>query len=357
MFGVSHDLAEKLISKMISSNREEVKYCNLCGSGQYRILFQVGSQRPLTSVICSSCGLTRLLETLPKDKLENIGKHGGSLVRGLEMSRGLKALYFQNQLLKSKSIINYLTQYIGPLKGKRALDLISETGGFVQALNNQGCMAEGIDLSSQSEFGISKGLTIHRSHILDFNPNKKYDIITGVRFINHFSDIKAVMKKLKSLLSKQGVIYFETLDIEHALRRKSLVKCIKADHPYMFTQESFKALCAKTGFKLINIERDSDAVTDFSSLNHIHTLITHQTSADNKYKINISHQYEKLTSAHIAYLSSSVDKLTFLQSHTLKNKIMFQIRNVLRFIKLEVPILNLKYHMLAYIKSRHTLGD
>lgn len=56
-------------------------------------------------------------------------------------------------------------------------------------------------------YALEKGsLTVLHKNFLEFNPEKKFDIVTSFGFIEHFEDIEGILRKHIELLSDKGVL-------------------------------------------------------------------------------------------------------------------------------------------------------
>ena len=258
-----------------------IKSCNLCGSSD-RDLFlsashwtsRVEGQQSYDVVMCRRCGLLYLASTLPKEVLEYPGKHGGSLLYGMPLDKADCRKYFRKQLDKANRVAQWLESRVGPMQGRRTLDILSGTGGMVQALIDRGAHAEGLEPSAQlAGYGTAEhGLRLHQELLENFQPESAYDLITGLQMLNHYVDPTAVLQKIKSLLSPNGYLCLELLNFPHALRRKPLKACVHVDHPVMFTVDTLTAYLQKVGFEIKALETDQQREFDFGSFNHMHVV-------------------------------------------------------------------------------------
>ena len=132
-------------------------------------------------------------------------------------------------------------------------------------------MGLGLELSSdQGRYGREvKGLDICKQHILEYQSDQKFDLIIGLRFMNHFHDPLSVMQKVRSLLKDEGCLLLETMNFKHAIGRKDLGKIIKIDHPYLLTDQTLPQLLKKAGFTLIHYSTDYDRGGKFASVENL----------------------------------------------------------------------------------------
>ena len=258
-----------------------IDVCNLCGSTERELLLtaadwtsRVAGRGTLDVVLCRRCGLLYLAKTLPKEVLEYPSKHGGSLLYGMPLDKSACRKYFLTQQKKGTHAVSWIESHIGPLEGKRTLDILSGTGGIVQAFISRGAHAEGLEPSALlAGYGKSvHNLCLHEELLENFHAEPPFDMITGLQMLNHYLDPTAVLLQIRSLLSPSGYLFLETLNFPHAIRRKPLKSCVHVDHPVMFTPETMCAFLEKAGFEVEALETDQLRQHDFGSKNHMHVL-------------------------------------------------------------------------------------
>lgn len=88
---------------------------------------------------------------------------------------------------------------------------------------------------------------------LDHNfGEKKFDLITLVNCIEHFSNPTLALKKIKSLLTDKGVVYIRT----PLAGSVGISKYLSEDHysvqPILFSKNSFRRLCKNEGFRVFD---------------------------------------------------------------------------------------------------------
>jgi 2-polyprenyl-3-methyl-5-hydroxy-6-metoxy-1,4-benzoquinol methylase len=251
--------------------------CSLCGSSSYDVLWTLGSDPfPLVAVICGRCGLIRLTSTLSDAAAAEFysGDAWRREIYGQDTTTDLLKEIFEQQTRRAVPALEFIEQTSGSLKGKQALDIGCATGGFVHALRKRGADGYGIEPSvPQSQFGIEHyGLPIECAPLEHHDASARYDLILCIRTLNHVAHPLDTLGQIRDLLHPGGWLYLEVLNFPHALRRKPLDKCIKMDHPHMFSVRTLRALLLKAGFRILAHEDDLTGVHDFHSLNHIHVL-------------------------------------------------------------------------------------
>lgn len=95
------------------------------------------------------------------------------------------------------------------------LDVGCGNGHTLAYFKEQGCPAKlyGIDIS-QVAIDIAEAklpeANLTAEFLTEFNPRKKFQVIVCLGSAEHFTDLQANLKKMKSLLKKEGICYMET---------------------------------------------------------------------------------------------------------------------------------------------------
>ena len=133
------------------------------------------------------------------------------------------------------------------------LDVGTSTGYFISECSKFGINAEGIELSEEAvDFARSKlKLTVFKSALEDFRGKKQYDVISAWDVIEHSSDPNKFLKKVDSLLSKNGKFFFTTGDVQSLCSRISGKKWHLfnlPDHLFFYSKETIIKLLEKNNF-------------------------------------------------------------------------------------------------------------
>jgi len=124
---------------------------------------------------------------------------------------------YPNYLLESDLLFQHGKKYARILKkaGIRVgnlLDIGSAAGFILKGFNSEGWNGVGIEPNetmvkyAQNELG----LKVNHSSLEEYESEEKFDCITLIQVIAHFYDFDKVIKKLNSLLKKDGYLLIET---------------------------------------------------------------------------------------------------------------------------------------------------
>lgn len=164
----------------------------------------------------------------------------------------------KRKLNKSYRQLKFIEKY-RPAKGD-LLEIGCSKGYFIEAANENGWNATGIDISDSAvEYCRSINLDVHKTNISElYSLNKKFDAIVLKHVFEHLPDPIGALKIFKDNLKDDGIIF---LDVPHAsyykaklLKDRSKYYNIKyggAQHYYYYNPETMEKLFNKMGFKVL----------------------------------------------------------------------------------------------------------
>jgi SAM-dependent methyltransferase len=184
------------------------------------------------------------------------------------------ASQFDGQKQRAAAAADFIERHGVRLKESTILDVGCSVGTFAWEFVNRGGRVEGIDPSEDyTRYGRETyELDLHAGMVEHFETDRRYDLITLIRCTNHFEQVDLILQRVRDLLQPDGRLYLEVLNFEHAIRRKSLDKCLKIDHPLLFQPRSLELLLRRFGFEVEHLEDDLDSKHEFHSLNHTHVI-------------------------------------------------------------------------------------
>ena len=152
-------------------------------------------------------------------------------------------------------IKNFLSSDV---KDKSVLDVGSGLCVFLyllQAETNWNCFALDPD-KAQAEHARNVGINSVCADFKDFEPNeKKYDLITFNKVLEHLKDPIPFLLKAKELLKESGVIYIELPDGEAAYNNSVEREEFFIEHYHVFSLESMLVLGKKADLEIIFLEK------------------------------------------------------------------------------------------------------
>lgn len=241
-----------------AADYEEVP-CNLCGSGEARIVaLRDRNGLRVRSVMCTTCGLIYLS---PRMTADWYGRYYAveyrrqmSAFKGGAAHPSLEKIY-QAQLKRGAWLADYLKRHGVPAP-KAVLDIGSSTGGLLRALADTfGCRVLGVEPSpEETAFAEDHGVPTRLGLFEDFRPaaDERFDLILCTQSYNHLLNPRQVTEKLRECLTPEGVFFLECQDFFHVcLRRGVIHEAVQIDHTYMFVPQTMQAMLEVSGLAVM----------------------------------------------------------------------------------------------------------
>jgi len=201
-------------------------------------------------VACDNCNLFYLNPFPTKMKIKSF--YGSKYYYDNPVNDGVFAT---KSLLFFNSIKKYLPS------GGCSLDVGCSKGFLSYFFKKHNFDAYGIDLSSKAcSFARKIGVNAIASDLLNYNPNKKFDVITIIDLIEHVDEPQKVLKKANSLLKKGGLLIVSTPNIKSFYSKISKSNWAGFDLPFhiiYFSKDSLSFGLKNAGFKSNNFLTDS----------------------------------------------------------------------------------------------------
>jgi 2-polyprenyl-3-methyl-5-hydroxy-6-metoxy-1,4-benzoquinol methylase len=251
---------------MLYSGLLEEVACNLCGSGDVRVLqagrdatrtptelartFSSSSDEPLTQqlVICANCGLQYVTPRLRSEAvLESYSK--GVDEQFVSQARG-------RELTFSKCLD--LIETVRQQPPGRLLDIGTGGGSFLHVASQRGWTVDGCEPNRWlCEWALRHyGLTVRPGTVFDqeYAPGS-YDVVTLWDVLEHTADPKSEIREVHRLLADDGLIVINYPDIGSWMARvmgRSWVFLLDV-HLYYFTRATIRKLLEDEGFALVEM--------------------------------------------------------------------------------------------------------
>ena len=228
--------------------------CPACASRHFKKLFEKKGREFWR---CLECGLERID---PPPTLEELEKYYNK-----SYASGLYSLFLQEVLMKRMTAEHRMKSVTRHARPGRLLDLGCANGVLVKSACELGYDAEGIDLSLVAvEKGRSSGLELSVSTIEDWQPEHRYDVITGYDILEHVLDPLDFMRNVHRLLEPDGVVLISvpnTRSIFARLMGKNWWFYIPEEHLTYFHPKSIDRFFQRAGFDHVKVERATKPLT------------------------------------------------------------------------------------------------
>ncbi|MDP8266735.1 MAG: methyltransferase domain-containing protein [Candidatus Aceula meridiana] len=233
--------------------------CHLCGSSSYRVKYgssktikdftQAGykitdhsTDGPIRIISCLRCGLSFLN---PKLDNQTILDNYASMTdeKYIEEEEGRRK--------SARSVLNYLKKFKNP---GRLLDVGCASGFLLDEAKKLGWEVYGVELSqwaAKYAHGKLQLNNVIQGTLKEANfQNNFFDAVLMIDVIEHLSNPKAMLYRIRQLLKPSGVLCCSTPDIDSTVSKILKAKWwgIKQSHLYYFNKSTLSKLLVSTGF-------------------------------------------------------------------------------------------------------------
>lgn len=230
--------------------------CNACGADDYEPF--CGQERfglPLQSVICRQCGLM-YLNPRPTKKMYAELNESDYRKAASGTDEGIDAEFIVRRNFSAAKLIPFWQKFSEHKNLRSLLDIGSSYGGIAAAFADvyPKLGLYGVEpVLRHVEYSRQKVAGMHVTPGLfeDFATDQEFDVIVCVQTLNHTLDPLNNLRKMKSLLTKQGSILLVVQDAISILLNRPLSKMPEIWHPYMFCAENISFLLHQAGLSII----------------------------------------------------------------------------------------------------------
>jgi len=224
---------------------------------------------------CSLCGHFYSKHSMDSNELYK----GGYVDANYEDAEGIRKTYNRIMALdpgKSDNVGRvqcvlafsdfYYKGLVPPVSPRYVLDVGSGLCVFLSRMKSFGwnCTALDPDLRAKNHAETIVGVPAVCCDFFDFKDNRKFDLITFNRVLEHVIDPVAMLKKAKDFLQADGLIYIEVPDGETAVSFGFDREEFTIDHPNIFSYLSLVFAIKKAGLKPLFIQRIQEPSTKFT---------------------------------------------------------------------------------------------
>ena len=219
--------------------RGERTGCQLCGHSP---LVEFVVPRSTRLWRCTGCGLYQ------NGRLVDCSAYEAQYHHGYERSRAKK---LRTAALRLNRIAPLVRAEL-----PRLLDVGSSVGCIIEAAQNRGWQATGIDVSDSAvSFCSERNLPccVFDGKTVPF-PECSFDVLTSWHVIEHVADVEQTLAEWFRVLRPGGIMALETPDASSPivrLRGNSYRKFWAPEHTYTFTPRTLAAFIERAGFEVV----------------------------------------------------------------------------------------------------------
>lgn len=204
-------------------------------------------------VECRECGLTYLLN--PPDEKVIYEEYYRIEFKGSDYKSDSGYAHLREIYEINKQRTDYIQKLSKSKEEYRILDIGCGSGLFLKSCREAGLEAEGMDVSNNAlDFARNEfGLTVYRETVDDLiAEGKKYSLVTMWHVLEHIIEPAEELRKIKELLTQDGIVLIEVPNLNSIKFRLSGHKWKGGNHPLyhrsFFTSKTLKDTIKRGGF-------------------------------------------------------------------------------------------------------------
>ena len=241
-----------------------VETCNLCGRSAFvGLTHRDRYGYPAAAACCGICGLVFLDPVMTADAY---GRFYQRIYRPLVSA-------YHGRLIDARTIQDEQREYaaergdlLEPVLARRGYRTLLDIGGstgvvahaFAQRFNLRATVVDPapLETAEAQAFGLEaiEGL-IERIDLGD----RRFDMVMLCQTVDHLLDIAGTLRRVRELLTAQGLLFVDIVDFRAAyLRNWSVEEAVKIDHPYYLTEATATAYLKRAGFDIVRADYAAD---------------------------------------------------------------------------------------------------
>ena len=241
-----------------------IEACNLCGGSAFvGLTHRDRYGYPAAAACCSGCGLVFLDPVMTADAY---GRFYQRIYRPLVSA-------YHGRLIDARTIQDEQRAYaaergdlLEPVLAGRGYGTLLDIGGstgvvahaFAQRFNLRATVVDPapLETAEAQAFGLEtiEGL-IERVDLGD----RRFDMVMLCQTIDHLLDVTGTLRRVRELLTLQGLLFVDIVDFRAAyLRNWSVEEAVKIDHPYYLTEATATAYLKRAGFDIVRADYAAD---------------------------------------------------------------------------------------------------
>jgi 2-polyprenyl-3-methyl-5-hydroxy-6-metoxy-1,4-benzoquinol methylase len=243
---------------------EAVDECNLCGARSFVVLTHVDRYGyPAQAHACTACGLVFLN---PRMTAQAYGRFYDGVYRPLVSA-------FHGRLIDAHTIqaeqreyaaerMGFLRPFVSGRGYRTLLDIGGSTGvvahAFTSEFGLEGTLIDPapLEVEQARRLGLETITGLVEAHAFG---DRRFDVVIICQTVDHLLDVAGTLRRVRGLLSPQGLLFVDIVDFRAAyLRNWSVEAAVKIDHPYYLTESTMRAFLRATGFSVIRTDYAAD---------------------------------------------------------------------------------------------------
>lgn len=231
--------------------------CNLCSWTKFSLYaHQDRYGLPVRSMQCEKCGLIFISPRMKEeDYIAFYSDWYRKLIDAFNGREQSEHIVRRSSEIQADQMMKFLGQYLPQaLSIKTMLDIGGSTGVFADKVckltGAKGFIIE--PNKHECKEALEKGLTYCGFSLSDCKTDRRFDLISMLRTVEHLTDISKSFEKVSKLLKPNGVFLIDIVNHTWLARHfKDKCICTKIDHIYQLTDSTIRKYFDKHKFKVI----------------------------------------------------------------------------------------------------------
>lgn len=205
------------------------------------------------SQLCKDCGLVYTNPIMDKESTYYFyNSYYRNIYNGINQEKNFHK-FFNDQVSKGHDIFKFIKHHLPNFNIHNVLEVGCGMGGILLPFKHKGINILGIDLDEKYiSIGKKKGLNLKIQDVHSIK-NQKFDLIIYNHCFEHLINLEKELTKIKSLMTKNGVLYIEVPGILnlHQYYKSDINRYFQNAHNFNFSLGTLKNILSINEFKLI----------------------------------------------------------------------------------------------------------
>jgi SAM-dependent methyltransferase len=258
---------------------KEKQCCYLCGANQLKLIlvidkkpdvevdYQIPTEKYHREIFrCESCGVFNNFHDLIGDDFYE-GFYNNSITSKPFQKRFERIIHLPIHVSDNKNrvkrVANFLTEQLGEIKEKKALDIGSGTCVFLYEIKTYGMHTTCIDPDPQAIDHAINEVKVDRGHVgslENFESDTHFDLISFNKVLEHVKDPISNIKLAMKYLSENGILYIEMPEGESIFKEQQIAHRAEfaVEHYTIYNQQSMSKIADLCDLNLLKLESITD---------------------------------------------------------------------------------------------------